>query len=56
VQLAKNLFGAKRVVAIVGSNDKAEYVRSIGADVALNYKSPEFEKELTEATPEYSET
>ncbi|KAF8532417.1 hypothetical protein JB92DRAFT_2842640 [Gautieria morchelliformis] len=55
VQLAKNVFGAKKVVAIVGSNDKAEYVRSLGADVALNYKSPQFEKELTEATPGYSE-
>lgn len=56
VQLAKHVFGAKKVIAIVGSNEKAEFVRNLGADVALNYKSPQFELELVEATPDYVET
>ena len=50
VQLAKHVLDA-RVIAIVGSNDMAEYVRGLGADVKST-----LEKELIEGTPEYSET
>ncbi|KAJ2727169.1 hypothetical protein GGI07_000053 [Coemansia sp. Benny D115] len=37
VQLAKKR--GLRVVGIAGSDDKVEYVRSIGADAAINYKT-----------------
>ncbi|KAF8584641.1 NAD(P)-binding protein [Ramaria rubella] len=56
IQLAKHIFGAKKVIAIVGSEEKAQYVKSLGANVALNYKNPHFEKELIEATQDYAET
>ena len=36
VQLAKN--AGCRVVGLTGSDSKCDYVRSIGADVAINYK------------------
>jgi len=55
IQLAKNVIGASRVIAIVGSKEKADYVRGLGADVALDYKSPHFEQELIEATPDYAD-
>ncbi|KAF8590783.1 NAD(P)-binding protein [Ramaria rubella] len=55
VQLAKNIFGAKKIIAIVGSEEKAQYVKSLGADVALNYKSSRFKQELIEATPDFAE-
>lgn len=50
VQLAK-IAGA-RVVAIVGRPDKVEWLRTIGADEALNHRSPSFEAELRAATSE----
>ena len=36
VQLAKN--AGCRVIGLTGSDSKCDYVRSIGADVAINYK------------------
>lgn len=50
-QLAK-LKGA-RVVAIAGSDDKIEWLRELGCDVALNYKSKEFEAQFNEATKDH---
>ncbi|KIJ49097.1 hypothetical protein M422DRAFT_161700 [Sphaerobolus stellatus SS14] len=50
VQLAKNVFAAKKVIAIVGSDEKAKYIKSVGADIAVNYKNPNFKQELIEAT------
>ena len=35
VQLAKYAFKAKKVIAIAGSAEKCEWLRTIGADVAL---------------------
>ena len=52
MQYAKNVLGIKHVVAIAGSQSKCEWLLSIGADVAVNYKSSSFEKELADATPE----
>ena len=52
VQLAKNVVGVHRVIAIAGSQAKCEWLKSIGADVSLNYKSPDFVKELEGATPD----
>ncbi|HEV7737989.1 MAG TPA: zinc-binding dehydrogenase [Chlamydiales bacterium] len=56
VQLAKNVMGAKKVVAIVGSDEKAEWIKGLGADVAVNYKHANWRQELTDATPEFAET
>lgn len=39
-----------RVVGIAGSDDKCAWLKELGFDVALNYKSPNFEKEFLEAT------
>lgn len=35
VQLAKNVIGAGRVVAIAGSDEKCDYLKEIGADAAV---------------------
>ena len=43
IQVAK-AWGA-RVIATVGSNDKAAFVRSMGADHAINYNTQDFEVE-----------
>src|SRR5690348_8414068 len=48
IQLAKN-FGA-RVFVTVGSEDKAEACRKLGADLAINYKTQDFVAETKKAT------
>lgn len=52
VQYAKNVLGVKRVVGIAGTEKKCEWLRTIGADAAVNYKSPTFSQDLIDATPE----
>lgn len=48
-QLAKNA-GAK-VIGIAGGKDKCDFVtKTLGFDVALDYKSPDFKKDFKEAT------
>ncbi|KAJ5987017.1 hypothetical protein N7451_011382 [Penicillium sp. IBT 35674x] len=52
-QIAK-IKGAKRVVGLAGSKDKCEFlVKELGFDAAINYKDPQWKKQLKEATPEY---
>ncbi|KAJ5658265.1 uncharacterized protein N7484_001914 [Penicillium longicatenatum] len=52
-QIAK-IKGAKRVVGLAGSADKCEFlVKELGFDAAINYKDPQWKKQLKEATPEY---
>lgn len=52
-QIAK-IKGAKRVVGLAGSPDKCEFlVQELGFDAAINYKDPNWRKQLKEATPEY---
>ncbi|KAJ4490214.1 hypothetical protein J3R30DRAFT_47707 [Lentinula aciculospora] len=54
VQLAKHVFKANKVIAIAGSDEKCEWLKKIGADIALNYKSPAFSQALIEAAkPSY---
>lgn len=48
IQLAK-LAGA-RVLTTVGSSDKAERTRALGADVAINYKAQDFAAEVQKLT------
>ena len=44
VQMAKAM-GAQ-VITTAGSDEKADYCRSIGADLVLNYQDPEMDKQL----------
>jgi NADPH-dependent curcumin reductase CurA len=49
-QLAR-IKGAKKVVGIAGSDEKCKWlVDEIGYDVAFNYKTPDFEEKLADAT------
>jgi len=41
-----------RVIGIAGSKDKCEYLRSIGCDVALNYKEPNLSEQIKKAAPQ----
>ncbi|KAL3432345.1 hypothetical protein BDV09DRAFT_132497 [Aspergillus tetrazonus] len=52
-QIAK-IKGAKRVIGLAGTQDKCEFlVKELGFDVAINYKSPDWRKQLKAATPDY---
>ena len=44
VQLAKR--AGYKVIASAGSDDKVDFVKRIGADVAFNYKAEDTEKVL----------
>lgn len=49
VQYAKHVLNVRRVIGIAGSPAKCKWLRSIGADVALCYKSLSFADELADA-------
>ena len=49
VQLAKR--AGYKVIASAGSDDKVDFVKRIGADVAFNYKTDDTEKVLSEHGP-----
>jgi NADPH-dependent curcumin reductase CurA len=54
VQIAKNILGIKTVIGIAGSPEKCKMLISeCGCNLALNYKSPNFEQELMDATPDF---
>jgi NADPH-dependent curcumin reductase CurA len=55
VQIAKKIVGCKKVVGVAGGKDKCDWVKSIGADDCLDYKSDDFEKSLREALPDYAD-
>ncbi|TXT10606.1 hypothetical protein VHUM_02111 [Vanrija humicola] len=46
VQLAKNVKGAKKVIGIAGGPDKVAYLKSIGADAAVDYKAADWKEQL----------
>lgn len=46
VQLAKNVKGAKKVIGIAGGPEKVAYLKSIGADGAVDYKDPNWKEQL----------
>lgn len=48
IQLAK-AFGSK-VIATVGNDEKAAYCRALGADLAVNYRSDDYVKEVADYT------
>ena len=46
--------GAKRVVGLAGTKEKCDFlVKELGFDAAINYKDPDWRKQLKLATPEY---
>lgn len=55
VQIAKKMIGCKKVVGIAGSDEKCKWVESLGADICLNYKSPNFKTDLKQATEGFVE-
>ena len=55
VQIAKHLVGVKRVVGIAGSDDKCQWVESLGADVCINYKKESFVDDLKKATEGFAD-
>ncbi len=55
VQIAKHVIGCKRVIGIAGSEAKCRWVKSLGADVCLNYKDESFEDQLIAATQDLVE-
>ena len=44
------MLGASEVIGIAGSDEKCKWVKSLGADKCLNYKSPTLEQDLINAT------
>ncbi|QDS69955.1 hypothetical protein FKW77_002544 [Venturia effusa] len=53
VQIAKNMIGCSRVVGIAGSDEKCAWVKSLGADECVNYKTPDWKQKLAAATDGY---
>lgn len=52
-QIAK-IKGAKRVVGLAGSADKCDFLKNeLDFDVAINYKDPDWKRQLKAAVPEY---
>lgn len=53
-QFAKNILGVERVIGVCGSDEKCRIIKEqCGVDIALNYKSPDFEAQFVAATPDY---
>lgn len=55
IKLAKHVIGAKRVVGIAGGAEKCKWVESIGADACVDYKDPNFAKNLRTALDGYAD-
>ncbi|ORY15121.1 hypothetical protein BCR34DRAFT_478361 [Clohesyomyces aquaticus] len=55
VQIAKHIVGCKKVIGIAGGPKKCKWVESLGADVCVDYKSPNFKEELEKATDGFVE-
>jgi len=51
VQFAKNVLGAGTVIATAGSPAKLDFVRALGADVAVDYTEPDWPEKVREAAP-----
>ncbi|KAF2477519.1 NAD(P)-binding protein [Lindgomyces ingoldianus] len=55
VQIAKHIVGCKKVIGIAGGTKKCKWVESLGADVCVDYKSPDFKEQLCKATEGFVE-
>ncbi|KAG1785414.1 uncharacterized protein HD556DRAFT_1314273 [Suillus plorans] len=53
IQYAKKVIKAKKVIGIAGSDEKCQWIKELGADVALNYKSDTFPQDLIDATSDF---
>jgi len=42
VQIAKKILGCRKVIGMAGSEEKCKWVESLGADVCVDYKKPDF--------------
>lgn len=51
VQFAKHVLGAGTVIATAGSPAKLDFVRKLGADVAVDYTRPDWPDEVRAAAP-----
>lgn len=49
VQIAKNVIGCRKVIGISGGQDKCDYVKLLGADFCVDYRSKTFAKDMTKA-------
>ena len=49
VQLAK-IFGVEKVIALASSQEKLDLLRSLGADLAIDYRDPSWPDKVREAT------
>lgn len=52
LQMAKNVRGAKRVVGVAGGAAKCDWVKKLGADDCVDYKSATFAEDLKRALPD----
>lgn len=48
VQIAKHVLKASKVIGIAGSEEKCNWVKSLGADYCANYREPGWKKKLSE--------
>lgn len=48
VQIAKHILKAKKVIGIAGSDEKCQWVQSLGADYCVNYRNSDWKKKLSE--------
>lgn len=55
VQIAKKVLGIEKVIGLAGGKDKCDFVRSIGADHCIDYKTDTWKEELREATGRQAE-
>ncbi|KAF2107171.1 hypothetical protein BDV96DRAFT_306705 [Lophiotrema nucula] len=55
VQIAKHIIGCKKVIGIAGGEKKCRWVESLGADICVDYKAPDFKEQLNKATEGFVE-
>ena len=52
IQIAKNVIGCKKVIGISGSQEKCNFVESLGSDKCVNHNDKDFKNELKKALGE----
>ncbi|KAG7548925.1 hypothetical protein FFLO_03217 [Filobasidium floriforme] len=55
VQIAKKVVGCKKVIGIAGGKEKCDWVKSLGADECVDYKSSSYAKDLKDLLPDYAD-